>query len=441
MNSTDYDIVIVGARCAGAPLATFLARQGASVLILDKAALPSDQVLSTHNIHPPGTDVLDELGVGDAMREVTPPMRTIRLNKGGAAVDLEFDHGRVEYCPRRKRLDGLLQKAAAEAGAELHDRTRVTGLLWDEDRVVGVRATFPDGEREIRAGLVVGADGRRSLVAEEVGAREYLGYDAPRGIYWSYWDAPAEWASVPYDMYLEHVGDSIRVVFHTDGDQLLISSAQAVDEIRNWRPDPLAALTRDLESNPVIAPLIAGAAPTEKVRGTFTERYFFRQAVGPGWMLVGDSGHHKDYVIGDGITEALLQARSAAEAISRGSAEALERWWRERDVEALPLFFFGQDEGAPGSVSELERVVLTKIRNQPALKKRMTRIFEHDISPYAVFPVRKILGWMLGALARGRWRVLPEFLAQGRRASTVNREWAARKKVLKSLHTSSAATG
>jgi flavin-dependent dehydrogenase len=53
-----YDVVIVGARCAGATLATFLARGGASVVLLDKDRLPSDQILSTHTIHPPGLDSL-----------------------------------------------------------------------------------------------------------------------------------------------------------------------------------------------------------------------------------------------------------------------------------------------------------------------------------------------------------------------------------------------
>ena len=65
-----YDVVIVGARCAGATLATFLARAGASVLLLDKDPHSTDQILSTHTIHPPGLDVLDQVGVGNAVRAV-----------------------------------------------------------------------------------------------------------------------------------------------------------------------------------------------------------------------------------------------------------------------------------------------------------------------------------------------------------------------------------
>jgi 2-polyprenyl-6-methoxyphenol hydroxylase-like FAD-dependent oxidoreductase len=101
-----HDVVVVGARCAGATLATFLARAGGSVLLLDKDRLPSDQILSTHTIHSPGLDVLDEVGVGAAIRAVAPPTHIVRLRKNDAFVDIEFPPERAEYCPRRKRLDG-----------------------------------------------------------------------------------------------------------------------------------------------------------------------------------------------------------------------------------------------------------------------------------------------------------------------------------------------
>jgi hypothetical protein len=87
-------------------------------LLLDKDRLRSDQLLSTHTIHPPGLDVLDEVGVGDAVRAVAPPIHTVRLRKNDAIVDSGFSGGRADYCPRRKRLDGLLQDAAAAAGAQ-----------------------------------------------------------------------------------------------------------------------------------------------------------------------------------------------------------------------------------------------------------------------------------------------------------------------------------
>jgi menaquinone-9 beta-reductase len=436
MSCSEYDVLIVGARCAGATLATFLARAGMSVLVLDKAPLPSDQVLSTHTIHPPGIAVLDEIGVGDAMREVTPPTGIMRLERDGAVVDLAFPEDRVEYCPRRQRLDGLLQQAATAAGAELLDRTRVTGLLRENGRVTGVTAVSGEQARSFRAGVVVGADGRNSTIAELVEAGEYLGYDAPRAMFWGYWDAPAFWNSdpaYPFGMYIGHVGGNVRVIFQTDHDQLLIGSLPTVDKAQAWRRDPLEALLADLASDPTTGPLIEGAAPAGKIRGTVQERYFFRESAGPGWALVGDAGHHKEFVIGDGMTEALLQAKTLAKALCEGTDQALARWWRARDVEALPLYFFGQDQGSAGPPSKLRRVVFTHVAKRPELKARMVRMLEHEVSPYDVFPVTKILGWTLGAALGGNWGVLREFRAMGERAAFVKHEWEGCKKRLADL--------
>lgn len=440
-----YDVIVVGARCAGATLATFLARAGASVLLLDRDRLPSEQVLSTHTIHPPGLDVLDEIGVGGAVRSLAPAMRVVRLRKNSAHVDVSYGGGRAEYCPRRKRLDGLLQDAALAAGAELRDRTRVTAVVEVGGRAAAVRAVGPSGhEHELRAGLVVGADGRHSTVAREVRAEEYLGYDAPRFTYWGYWKAPACWhdaSAYPFDMYVAKTGPAVRVIFHTDHDQLLIASAPPLSDLPAWRANPEAALRRDLLSDPLLAPLVEGSAPEGGVRGTVKERYFFRQAAGPGWTLVGDAGHHKDYVIGDGITEALLQAKSLAGAIGRGTDDALVQWWRARDVEALPLFRFAEDEGSLRPPRKLQEVVLSHVARSPALADRVAGVMEHRVSPYATFPVAKILQWTLGATMRGSIRVLPEFLAMGKRASAVARELEGRMKLLADAEHAAAQAG
>ena len=90
MRENDYDAVIVGARCAGATLATFLARAGARVLLLDKDAMPSDHVPSTHFISPPGMDVLDEAGVGEAVRSLAPRICVIRIKVDGKHLDLKL---------------------------------------------------------------------------------------------------------------------------------------------------------------------------------------------------------------------------------------------------------------------------------------------------------------------------------------------------------------
>lgn len=419
-----FDVVVVGARCAGAALGTFLARSGAKVLLVDRAALPSDQILSTHTIHPPGIDVLDELGVGDAMREVTPPSRVARIRKGDAWVDVPFRPGRAEYCPRRERLDGLIQDAAVRAGAELRDRTRATRVLFEGERAVGVEIERAEKTETIAAPLVVGADGRHSLVARYVGAREYMGYDIPRAMYWAYWDAPAEWRGdrYPFDMYLARIGEDIRTIFPTDHGQLLLGSLPPVETALTWRSDAAAALRRNLAGDPVIAPLLAAAGDARtSIRGSVKERCFFRSAAGEGWALVGDAGHHKEFVVGDGITEALIQARSLARAYGGGGEAALEGWWRERDVAALPGYFWGRDEGSLGPPPEIETILMRRIARDDRLRRRMIGPLEHECSHYDAIPPGAVLPAAVGALLRGRFGVVKEVATQMRRIGAYRR--------------------
>lgn len=425
MGESRYNVIIIGGRCSGATLAVFLARAGASVLVIERDQRGSDYVLSTHTIHPPGTDILDEVGVGDLMRQVTPASRVIRLRKGAAAVDLSYPDGKVEYCPRRQRLDSLLQQAAQEAGAEFLDHTRVTGILRNGDRVCGVEAATADGTKRFKADLVVGADGRNSFLAQQVGAREYFAYNAPRAIYWAYWDPPACWKSDPAyqcDYYLGHEGVDFRGVFQTDHGQVLIAANPSVEEARRWRSDLPRPYLQYLRSDPFTARLVEQGRQDGKIRGTLSERFFFRDAVGPGWALVGDAGHHKDYIIGDGITEALLQVKSLAAAISKGSEAALHAWWRHRDAEAWELFCFAEDEAALVRPMDLQEAVLLGVAGSQQLKDAMAMVFERRIGPYDALPFSAILAGLGRAVLRGNWKAFPQFVGQAKRIRSVKKQ-------------------
>ena len=424
--SQRYDVVVVGARCAGATLATYLARQGASVLLVEQGPLFGDCVLSTHALHPPGMAVVDELGVGAVVRRVSPAMQSVRIDWHGALLDLTHPEGSSEYCPRRHRFDSALQQAALDAGAVVWDRTRVTGLHMAGERVVGVEVQR-HGRQSLRVDseLVVGADGRHSTVARCTNASQYFDYDAPRGMYWSYWAAPAGWGrsdEFPAGMYIQRSGDVIRIAFHTDGDQLLVGVCPPKARLAAFREAPLNALRRSVASHPWLGP-ITSAPPCEPVRGYRGERYFFRQGAGPGWLLIGDAGVHKDFLGGDGMSEALLQARSAAAAItntgSTGRDLSLEHWWRQRDVDALPLYHHARDLSAIEATPRLDRVLFHHVARDARLRAGFAAIFRREASPYTLVPPARVLGWVLKAALTGQPRVLLEFLARGRRTGSV----------------------
>ena len=169
-----YDVVIAGARCAGAATALLLARQGARVLVLDKSRYGTD-TLSTHALMRGAVVQLHRWGVLPRVVEAgTPPVRstTFHLRDAVTTIKIKPKHGvDALYAPRRTVLDTILADAARSAGADVRFGTSVTGLRRDRaGRVTGITGRAGATRLEVSADLVVGADGRRSTVARDVSA-------------------------------------------------------------------------------------------------------------------------------------------------------------------------------------------------------------------------------------------------------------------------------
>src|SRR4051812_6411885 len=170
----EYDAIVVGARCAGAPTAMLLARAGYRVLLVDRASFPSD-TLSTHLIHAPGVAALRRWGVlGEVVASGCPAVQTSTFDFGPMALrgtPLPVDGNSAGYAPRRTILDKILVDAAARAGAEVRERFTLDEVVIDDGgTVVGIRGHGEGGATVTeRARVVIGADGRNSQVAGAVG--------------------------------------------------------------------------------------------------------------------------------------------------------------------------------------------------------------------------------------------------------------------------------
>jgi 2-polyprenyl-6-methoxyphenol hydroxylase-like FAD-dependent oxidoreductase len=173
-----WDVIVVGARVAGAATALLLARAGLRVLCVDRSRSGGD-TLSTHVLMRGGVLQLQRWGVLDAVAEAgTPPVRRTVFHYGAesTAVSIRPSTGvDALYAPRRTVIDALLMDAAKRAGATIEFGAAVTGLHRDgNERVAGVviddRRRGRRAQRVERAPLVVGADGRNSVVAGNTGA-------------------------------------------------------------------------------------------------------------------------------------------------------------------------------------------------------------------------------------------------------------------------------
>jgi flavin-dependent dehydrogenase len=310
-----FDAIVIGARCAGAPTAMLLARAGHRVLLLDKTASGTD-TLSTHLIHQPGVAALARWGVLDDVRASgCPPLDKVRyeiadVRLEGCARGVEGQ--RAGLAPRRHVLDAILARAAVAAGAELRDRTTVTGLLRDRTgRVVGVEGTHRRRAFTAHAPLVIGADGMRSTVARLVQAPYTVADPRLTCAYYTYWrDVPAG-----LELY-EGPGSWTAAVPTNDGLTLVLTyfPQPRFGEIRGNAA--AAHLARIEATAPGLHARLRGKQPVERLRGTGDQQNFFRQAAGPGWVLVGDAGHHKDSITARGISDAFLQAETLARLLA-----------------------------------------------------------------------------------------------------------------------------
>ncbi len=243
-----FDVVVVGARCAGSPLATLLARRGFNVCVLDRAQFPSETP-STHLIQPCGVQMLDRLGVLNAVLGAgAVPLDQITFINDDVRFDLTND-GTLEWpalIVRRVTLDALLVDAAREAGADIRTGCRVTRLLMDGDRAVGVETDAG----LINAQLVVGADGRHSTVASLVGAAEYHVTPPGRFTAWAYFDGVANREG---RMWLGRVGELAYLAGPTDSDLFMAAITSGFANQAEFHADRDANFTAAIRAWPELA--------------------------------------------------------------------------------------------------------------------------------------------------------------------------------------------
>ena len=332
--SDSYDVIVVGARCAGAPTAMLLARQGHRVLLVDRATFPSDTV-STHLVHQPGIAALARWGLLDRLIATgCPPIGSYLFDFG--PVQIQGAPG-VAYGPRRTVLDALLVDAAADAGAEVRQGFGVDELLVEDGRVTGIRAA----DRVERAAVVVGADGRHSLVARAVGPEQYHEKPPLLAGYYAYWSGLP--MSGRYETYVRE--DRAFAAWPTHDGQTLVVGGWPYAEFAANRADVAGNFLAMLELAPPFAERIRAGRRESRFAGAFVHNYF-RTPYGPGWALVGDAGYNRDFVTAMGMQDAFRDAELCAGALhealsgARPYEVAMKDYQSARDAAVLPMYDF-----------------------------------------------------------------------------------------------------
>ena len=387
--STRYDVIIVGARCAGAPTAMLLARHGYNVLLVDRATFPSDTI-STHLVHPPGVAALKRWGLLDRVIATgCPPIDTYSFDMGPIVISGSpgTPDNRLSYSPRRTVLDELLVDAAFEAGADVRTAFTVDEILRDGEVVTGIRGHGTGGQPVTeQARVVIGADGLHSLVARTVDAAKYHEKPVLEASYYTYWSGlPMDGRFEAYDR-----RDRAWAAWPTNDALTLVVVGWPYAEFEANKPDFERLYLESFDREPAFAERIRAARREERFVGAAVPN-FFRKPFGPGWALVGDAGYNKDFITAQGISDAFRDAELCANALhesfigTRSYEAAMTAYQETRDRHALPTYEFTCDFASFAPPTAERRQLFGAIHGNQEAMDGFARVYAGVTSPAEFF--------------------------------------------------------
>ena len=193
-------------------------------------------------------------------------------------------------------------------------------LLWEGERVVGVRGQTKDSAAfSERAHVVIGADGRHSLVAKAVNAPKYDEQPTLTCGYYSYWaDVPVQGGEI------YRVGRRMLGAWPTNDGLTMIYVARPAAEFDAFRADVEGSYMATIDLVPRLAERVHVGRRAEHILGSGEMVNYYRKPYGPGWALAGDAGYIGDPITG--ISDAFRDAKPLAGALDR--LPVARRWMR-----------------------------------------------------------------------------------------------------------------
>jgi len=321
---------IVGGGPAGMMLGLLLARAGVEVVVLEKHA-DFLRDFRGDTIHPSTLELMHELGILEDF--LKRPHQEVREAGGQIGQDfvklVDFSHlpthcRFLAFMPQWEFLDFISEHGARYPNFKVKTQTEVIDLLEDEGRIVGVKATTPDGPIEIRADLVVGADGRHSIVRERAGLEiENLG--APMDVLWFRLSRRTE------DFYgvLGRIVSGRIMVMLNRQDYYQCGFIIRKGGIEQVKHRGLESFRQEIAAMvPFMGDRVGELKNWEDIKLLTVVVDRLRKWYRPGLLCIGDAAHAMSPIGGVGINLAIQDAVAAAnilaERLSRGTATMVD---------------------------------------------------------------------------------------------------------------------
>lgn len=319
-----YDVIITGARCAGSTLAIHLAEAGFSVMLVDSATFPSD-TLSTNTFFNNTTAILRKMGVLDQLLETNvTPVQKIKFQFEETIIEGPIpvvDGEDTAYCVRRTYLDhALIQQAKSYKNIMVIEGFRISNVIYNGETVIGVKGEDRTKQvQEYHASLVVGADGRNSMIRKLVKSQLKISSPSTVAVYFGYFSGIQHDSDAKFEVYKRK--DKMAILFPTNDQQYVVVVNFPLENrtlLKKFKEEPESSMRQLINehfASTTLGDRLDNSQLTEPIKGLIGYDNYWYKGMGNGWNLVGDAICFKDPAMAQGIHDAIRGAQILADTL------------------------------------------------------------------------------------------------------------------------------
>lgn len=319
--NTVYDCVVVGGGPGGSTAAAFLAKMGRKVLLVEKEGMPRDKTCGD-GISGKSVAILNELGLQDEIGRAEHGEMTGLTFSGtdSKILNLKFrgDGGTIGkgYTVRRLVYDKLLWQKAKESGAEAVEKAVVVGIVREDGKMRGVRAKMADGsEVEFLGRIVIGADGAASVIARQI-RNEQVYPEHTCLACRAYYSGVSGMNNTIEIHFVRSIMPGYFWIFPLENGLANVGVGMLMSDVKKKNVNLQHEMDRILSEHPLFSQRFANAKRVSPVGAWSLPLGSVKRKIhGDGVLLVGDAAGLVDPFSGEGIGNAMLSGKMAAQCV------------------------------------------------------------------------------------------------------------------------------